>query len=70
MTTMEQHVAAWNATKEYPGEFTHNGVRWALNIHAVDAADAERKAQSVRDSFRIVGGPIEAVIPWEPGQRP
>lgn len=49
------HVAGWKAQTEYCGEFTHQGNKWCLNIFAVDDADAMVKAQSVRDTFVILG---------------
>lgn len=52
---MNEFIASCNAQTEYCGEFTHQGSKWCLNIFAVDDADAFVKAQSVRDSFVILG---------------
>lgn len=60
----QQHLSAWKARTLYCGEFIHDGGKWALDIFAVDAADAERKAQSVRNTFRILGS-LEGVVPCQ-----
>lgn len=69
MSNSDQGISAWNAQTEYCGEFLHNGVKWALNFYAVDEADAIARAQSIRDSFTLLGELVET-IPWNPEQPP
>ena len=59
----EQHVAAWTAQTEYACEYSHNGVKWALNFHAVDDADAALRLLSIKASLVMLGS-IELTIPW------
>ncbi len=48
---------------EYCGEYTHGGERWALNIFADSEEDAEKRAEEIRSSFRVLGK-LECVIPF------
>ncbi len=48
---------------EYCGEYEHDGQRWALNIFAENDADAEKRAEEIRASFKVLGK-LECVIPF------
>ena len=48
---------------EYCGEYVHDGATWALNIFAENEADAEKRAEEIQSSFRVLGK-LECVIPF------
>ncbi|MBK5203832.1 MAG: hypothetical protein JJD98_00035 [Polaromonas sp.] len=55
------HIEAWKAQTEYACEYLHNGQKWAVNFFAIDGADANEKAESIKQSLVILG-PIELTI--------
>jgi hypothetical protein len=58
-----KHIEGWKAQTEYVGEYTApDGRKWALNIFAVDDADALARMECVRKSFQVLGR-LEGVIP-------
>jgi hypothetical protein len=58
-----KYIEGWKAQTEYAGEYiAPDGRKWALNLYAVDDADALARMECVRNSFTILGR-IEAVIP-------
>ena len=48
---------------EYCGEYKHNGETMAMNIYAIDSKDANAHADSIRQSFRVLGR-LDCVIPF------
>lgn len=57
-------IEGWKAQTEYVCEYDYGGQKWALNIFAVDDADAQLRMQCIRDSFQVLGK-LEGVIPFE-----
>lgn len=59
---MKEHIRGWNAQTLYALEYEHDGLKWALNFHAVDDDDAQNKVRSVRRSLTLLG-PSAGFIP-------
>lgn len=58
-----KHIEGWKAQTEYVCEYTGpDGGKWALNIFAIDDADALARMECVRKSFQVLGK-LEGVIP-------
>lgn len=47
---------------EYCGEYKHNGQTMAMNIFAIDGKGASEHAESIRQSFKVIGR-LECRIP-------
>lgn len=48
-------------TQPYAVEYRHNGLTWALVIHAESWEDAERKLQSIGANGRVIGDNVHHV---------
>ncbi len=55
-------IEGWKAQTQYACEYDYGGRKWALNIYAVDDADALVRMECIRKSFHVLGK-IEGVIP-------
>lgn len=60
--TINEHIEGWRAQTQFACEYKHGGKTWGLEFFAIDAADAEDKLQSIRQSLVILGA-LDSMIP-------